>query len=245
MVGMQDEENVEGLGQNRVGFVVRLGDSPHHRKEVRGEVEAVVWVDERHTDTVAVCASSDGGHLGDQANDLLLTTFEVEDVLRVGVEGGKRSEGRNKDAHGVSVVVEALHEALAHVFVNERVVRDLVGPVGHLRFGGEFAVEEQIGNFEVGRLFGQLLDGVTAVAKDASAAIEFGDGTLGCSSGGEGGVVEPGARHELRPCCGIDATVDDRNFDRLSGAVIGDGHTLGHSSNSCTSLSLGSPAGAA
>ncbi|CAB4564508.1 unannotated protein [freshwater metagenome] len=245
MVGMQDEENVEGLGQNRVGFIVRLGDSPHHRKEVRGEVEAVVGVDERHADAVTVCTSGDGRHLGDQANDLLLTTFEVEDVLGVGVEGGKRSKGRNEDAHGVSVVVESLHETLAHVFVNERVVGDLVRPIGHLRFGGEFTVEEQIGNFEVGRLFGQLLNGVPAIAEDACATIEFGDGTLGCSSGGEGGIVEPGARHEFRPCRGIDATVDDRNFDRLSGAVIGDGHTLGHSSNSCTSLSLGSPAVAA
>ncbi|CAB4606228.1 unannotated protein [freshwater metagenome] len=192
-----------------------------------------------------MCASGDGRHLGDQANDLLLTTFEVEDFLRVGVEGGKRGEGGDKDAHGVSVVVEALHETLAHVFVNERVIGDLVGPLGHLRFGGEFAIEEQVGNFEIGRLFGQLLDGVAAVTKDACATIEFGDGTLGCCSGGEGRVVEPGARHELRPRRGIDATVDDRNFDRFSGAVIGDGHTLGHSSNSCTSLSLGSPAVAA
>ena len=245
MVGMQDEENVEGLGQNRVGFIVRLGDSPHHRKEVRGEVEAVVWVDERHANAVAVCASGNGRHLGDQANDLLLTTFEIEDVLRVGVEGGKCGKGRNKDAHGVSVVVEALHEALAHVFVNEGVVGDLVGPIGHLRLGREFAVEEQIGNFEKARLFGQLLNGVTAISEDAGAAIEFGDGTFRCGGSGEGGVVEPGARHEFRPCRGIDATVDDRNFDRLSGAVIGNGHTLGHSSNSCTSLLLGSPAGSA
>ena len=92
VVGVEDEQDIEGLGQNRVWFVVGLGDAPHHGKEVRGEVQAVVWVDERHADAVAVSASSDGRHLGDQANDLLLATFEIEDVLRIGIEGGKRGE---------------------------------------------------------------------------------------------------------------------------------------------------------
>ncbi|CAB4728185.1 unannotated protein [freshwater metagenome] len=30
VVGVQDEQHIEGLGQNRVGFVVGLGDAPHH-----------------------------------------------------------------------------------------------------------------------------------------------------------------------------------------------------------------------
>ena len=51
-------------------------------------------------------------------------------------------------------MVEALHEALAHVFMNERVVRDLVCPLGHFGLGGELPVKEQVGNFEIGRLLG-------------------------------------------------------------------------------------------
>ena len=50
--------------------------------------------------------------------------------------------------------MEALHEALAHVFVNERVVRDLVCPLGHFGLGGELPIEKKVGNFEIGRLFG-------------------------------------------------------------------------------------------
>ena len=42
--------------------------------------------------------------------------------------------------------------------------------------GGELAVDEQVGDLEVGRLLGQLLDRVAAVAQDAGLAVELGDG---------------------------------------------------------------------
>ena len=48
VVGVEDEQHVERVGERGVGVVARLGDLPHHRQEVRGEAERVVGVDERH-----------------------------------------------------------------------------------------------------------------------------------------------------------------------------------------------------
>ena len=48
VVGVEDEQDVEGSGQDRVGLEAGLGDLPHHREEVVGEVERVVGVDEGH-----------------------------------------------------------------------------------------------------------------------------------------------------------------------------------------------------
>ena len=44
---------------------------------------------------------------------------------------------------------------------------------------GQLAVDQQVGDLEVGRLLGQLLDRVAAVAQDAGVAVELGDGRLG------------------------------------------------------------------
>ena len=79
-------------------------------------------------DAEAVGGGGQGRHLGDEPDDLLVAGLGVEDVLGVEVEGRERGDGRDQHAHGVGVVVEALEEALAHVLVDERVVRDVVLP---------------------------------------------------------------------------------------------------------------------
>ena len=175
VVGVEDEQDVERPGQHRVGLEAGLGHLPHHREEVRGEVERVVRVDEGHAHAEAVGGGGQRRHLGDQADDLLVAGLGVEDVLGVEVEGRQRGDRRDQHPHRVGVVVEALEEALAHVLVDERVVGDLVAPRLELRRGRQLAVEEQVGDLEVGRLLGQLLDRVAAVAQDAGVAVEVGD----------------------------------------------------------------------
>ena len=70
------------------------------------------------------------------------------------------------------VVVEAIHEPLAHVLVDERVVRDVGGPRGELLRVRELAVQEEVGHLEIGRVLGELLDRVAAIAQDARVAVE-------------------------------------------------------------------------
>ena len=143
VVGVEDEQDVEGPGQDRVGLETGLGDLPHHRQEVRGEGERVVRVDERHAHTEAVGGGGQGGHLGDQPDDLLVAGLGVEDVLGVEVEGREGGHRRHQHAHRVGVVVEALEEALAYVLVDEGVEGDLALP--HLELVGGRAARRSTG----------------------------------------------------------------------------------------------------
>ncbi len=165
VLGVEDEEQIERLHQRGMGFV--LADLPHHVQEVRREAERVVRVDERKAHAEAMAARRERRHLRDQPEDLLVTRLRVEDVLRVVVERRQRRNGRHEHPHRMGVVVEAIHEPLAHVLVDERVMGDVRGPGVELFGVRELAVQQQVGHFEIGRVLGELLDRVAAVAEDA------------------------------------------------------------------------------
>jgi hypothetical protein len=59
--------------------------------------------------------------------------------------------------------------------VHERVDGDLADPFLELLGRRQVAVDEQIGDLEIGRLLGELLDRVAAVLEDAVLAVEVGD----------------------------------------------------------------------
>ena len=160
VVGVEDEQQVEGLGQRRVGVVARLGHLPHRRQEVGREAEAVVGVHEGHADAEAVGGGRQGGHLGDEPGDLLVADVGIEDVLGVLVERRQGGHRGDQHPHRVGVVVEALQEPLAHVLVDVGVIRDVVRPLVELVGGGQLAEDQQVGHLEVGGLLGELLDRV-------------------------------------------------------------------------------------
>jgi hypothetical protein len=66
--------------------------------------------------------------------------------------------------------MEALHN-LFYVLVDEAMVVYLRHPVLHFGSSGQLAVDEQVGDFEKGAVFGKLLDRVTAVTEDAALAV--------------------------------------------------------------------------
>ena len=104
----------------------------------------------------------------------------------------------------------------------------VVGPVFQLGFVGQLAVEEKIGGFEVGAFFGEVLDGIAAVAQDAGVAVDESDFADAGSGVVEGGVVTHhaeigGVDFDLAQVGGADGVVDDGNFVSLAGAIVGDG----------------------
>src|SRR5207302_8582010 len=109
-----------------------------------------------------------------------------------------------------------------HVLVDVGVVGDLVGPRLIPLGRRQVAVEQQVGHLEVGRLLGQLLDGVAAVLEDAGIAVDVGDGTAGEGRRHQGLVVEPDPGQDAAPGGGVDAPVHDGHVDRLPRAVVGD-----------------------
>ena len=93
-------------------------------------------------------------------------------------------------------MAKALHEAL-DVLVHEGVDGDLVGPLLQLRLCGQLAVDQQVGDLEVGGAFGEILDRVTPVLQDPGVAVEIGDGAAAGCDVGVAGVVDHQAEVRL------------------------------------------------
>ena len=69
------------------------------------------------------------------------------------------------------------------------------GVIGHtlaefliLRGIGQIAIQQQIGNFEEARFFGQLINGIAAIQQNAGIAINIGDGAFAGSGRAIAGV---------------------------------------------------------
>ena len=107
-------------------------------------------------------------------------------------------------------------------------------PLGQLLPVGQLALAQQIGHLQKGRLLGQLLDGVAAVAEDPLVAVDVGDGAAAGGGVHERRVVghhpEVVVGHlDLAEIDGPDGALDDRQLVGLAGAIVGDGDAvLGH-----------------
>ena len=66
VVGVQDEDPVERLGQGRVDLVGLARHREHHVQEVLGVAQVVARIDERLADRIFVAHRGDGRDLGDQ-----------------------------------------------------------------------------------------------------------------------------------------------------------------------------------
>src|SRR3972149_5112229 len=108
-------------------------------------------------------------------------------MLGIRVERGESRHGAYEHAHGVGIVLQALHELL-DVLVDVGVVGDVVGPLVELVAGGQLTEENEIRRLQEVGVLGQLLDGVAAVFEDTAFAVDVGDGAAaGRGGGGLGG----------------------------------------------------------
>ena len=228
-----------------VGLVLLLAHLEQHREEVLGVGEVVVGVDVRLALRVAERPGAEGRHLGDHAHHLVVADLGIGDRAGLGVERRQCRHARQQHAHGVRVVPEALHEAL-EVLVHERVERDLVHPLLVLVLGGQLAVDEQVGDLEVCRRLGQLLDRVAAVLEDALLAVDEGDGAAARRGVREAGVVHGDARlvvglADLADVGRVDGAVGDGQLVLVAGAVVahGEGVVVGHDGLLCRSAGAG------
>src|SRR6266404_8662077 len=69
------------------------------------------------------------------------------------------------------------------------VVCDVVHPILQFTRGGQFAEQKQVGNFKIGTVLGQYVDGITAIAQDSFIAVNVSNGASTGSGIHEGGVV--------------------------------------------------------
>jgi hypothetical protein len=128
----------------------------------------------------------------------------------------------------MGVVMEAVHEPLPHVLVDVRVERDVVRPLLELRPRRELAMGDQVGDLEVARLLGQVLDGITPVPQNPVVAVEIRDRALAGRRLQEGGIVDEQVGIQFAQWSRRDPSVLDRDFDTLPGPVVDHGVTVGH-----------------
>ncbi len=88
------------------------------------------------------------GHLADQAAGLQPAQLQIVSVVRVGIESGERADRAQQHPHRMGVVAEALHELL-DVLVHHRVNLDVVLPHLEVLAVGQFALDDQVGGFQV------------------------------------------------------------------------------------------------
>ena len=231
MIGVQDEEDVQRPLQPGVRLVLELGHLVEHVQEVAGVAQVVVRIDVRLAHRVAERERRERRHLRDQPDHVEVAELLVVDLVRVGIERRQRAGRREQHPHRVRVVAEALHEAL-DVLVHERVDRDLVRPLVELRLVGQVAVHEQVGDLEVGRLLGQLLDRIAAVLEHPGLAVEEGDRGAARRGVHERGVVGHDPEVvlvdlDVAQGGGAHRPVLDGDLVGLARAVVGDGQRVG------------------
>ncbi len=154
----------------------------------------------------------------------------ILDLARLGIERRERADRRQQHPHRMRVVAEALHELL-DVLVHERVDRDLVRPLVELLLAGQLTVDQQVGDLEVARALGQLLDRIAPVLEDAVLAVDERDRRAARRRGHVGRVVGHQAEVvlldlDVAKLGGTDRAVLDRNLVLLAGPVVGDGQGL-------------------
>ena len=126
--------------------------------------------------------------------------------------------------------MEPVHEFL-DVLMDEGVGGDVRGPLGELRLVRQFAVEEQVGDLEVGALFGQLFDGISPVPQDPLVAVDERDLALARRGVHEGGIVGHHAEIirvdlDLAQIGRLDGVVLDRDLVRFPGSIVRNGESV-------------------
>mmetsp|Transcript_1482 Transcript_1482/g.5242 ORF Transcript_1482/g.5242 Transcript_1482/m.5242 type:complete len:298 (-) Transcript_1482:394-1287(-) len=113
VVGVEDEELVEHAGEHRVGRVVHLRERVEHVEEVLRVGEAVLGAVVRPANAMAVGAGCNGGHLAEDAEDLLVADLLILEErrmlqrrVRLRVERRECRGARNEHSHGVCVIAE-------------------------------------------------------------------------------------------------------------------------------------------
>ena len=174
VIGMQDEDGVQRLGQHRIDLVLLRRHREAHAQEVLGVAQMVQRIDEGLADAVLERHRRDGRDLGDQtmAGDLALA--RIGDVGRVVIEGRQRAHHAAHDRHRMGVAAEAAEEG-RELLMHHGVHGDGAVEVLHLLLVRQLAVEQQVADLQEARMRGQLVDRIAAIEQHALVAVDEGD----------------------------------------------------------------------
>ena len=188
VIGVQQEQGVHGLGQDRADIGFFAGCAKHHVQEVFCEAHAILRVHERLSHAVLEAHRRQCRHFGDDTVGGQQAMLGVIDVQVLMVEGRQAANHSTEHGHGVSVAREAAEE-LVDRFVYHGVVTNRVFKFTGIFLAGKFTVEQEIAGFEEIGFFCQLFDWVTAMQQHPGTAIDVSYVRFAGSGGNESRVI--------------------------------------------------------
>jgi len=186
--GVQRKDDVERARQHRVGLVILARHAEHHVHEVRGVIEVVPGIHERQAGGVAIGQRDDGRQLSDDAMETDIPVLNTGVVHAMMVECRQRARHADDDRHGMRVAPETVVET-GQLVMHQGVMTDDVFKLVFLRRIRQFAVAQQVGDFQEVALFGQLLDGITAIQQFTLVAVNESNGGLTTGRRQETGII--------------------------------------------------------
>ena len=180
---MQDHDAVHSARQNRV-IHPRLGrHSVQHVQEVFRVAQIIARIHEGLADGIFIGPSRNRRHFRNQAEGSDFTLARIIDVEIVVIEGRQRANHTAHHRHWVRIAAEAIKEA-AQLFMQHGVIGHTLAEFLILRGIRQIAIQQQIGNFEEARFFGQLFNRIATIEQNPRIAINVRDGAFagsGCA----------------------------------------------------------------
>ena len=231
MIGVQDEQQVQGPYRHRIRMIFLAGPRKHHGHQVFDVTAAAVRIYEGQTRCVAVTLGRQGGHLGNDAARREQAVLGIADIGGVVVVGGDGPEHAGHDGHGMGIVAVAGIEA-RQVLMGVAVQGDGPFPFIHLPPIGQFAMDQQVAGLQVGAVLRQLLDGIAPVHEHALFPVQVGDRAAAACRGGEARIIGEHTQLAIQL-----AGVDDRSpvyalfhrtLDLFAGPVVNNSYRIRH-----------------
>ena len=172
MIGMEDENLIHRLFNERINNIFFGGHTKGHPQKVSGIAEVILGINEGLTKRIFIRCRSNCGHFRDQAMRSNHPLMGISDISRIVIESRKRANNAAHDRHWMRIAAETpikLHK----LFMQHRVARDGVREFIKRRFVGQFAVQQQVGDLHKARLLGQLTNWVTTVEQNAFVAVNI------------------------------------------------------------------------
>ncbi len=187
VVRVQDEQQVQCLGGDRIDCIGLAGHGEKHVQHVGAVTQVVARIDERLAESVLVSRRRDRRQFRDDPMGEDLAMAWIFYVGGVVIKSGHRGHHGRDHGHRVGIVMETLEKA-QQLLVDHGVPHDGILKCVQFGLGRQGAVDQEICHFEEAGLFRELFDRITAIQENAGVAVDVGDFALATGGGHEAGV---------------------------------------------------------
>ena len=198
VVGVEDEDQVQGVLDFVRDVVLLVGNREHHVQEVCTVAQVGIGIVERQSQRTPIGKGGNRPHFADQSGGQFLERLLVTQREELGVKAGHVAQRRREQSHRWGVGGNVL-ELVLHALVQQLVQRQPLAESIQFVLLGQPAENQQPGSLDKIGMVGELLDGNAAIAEDSLVPVDerdrtFADGRVRqrrVIGGQSGGVAEP------------------------------------------------------